>query len=106
MASSAGCTCGDVNTNPATRPAAVPMNVSTIRPVAAALVSPDRMSIALMGTSRVLSPRCSAYPIASATAIVIPRLHHVNPTSAARPTASRTPATTAATRLIALRSVW
>ena len=59
-----------------------------------------------MGTSRMLLPRCSAYPMASPTAIVIPRLHQVNPTSAARPTASRTPATTAATRLTALRSVW
>ena len=31
MASSVGCTCGDVKTKPANRTAAVPMNVSTIR---------------------------------------------------------------------------
>ena len=48
MASSAGCTRGEVRTNPATSPAAVPMKVSTIRPVAADLVPTDMMSIALM----------------------------------------------------------
>jgi hypothetical protein len=52
MASSAGCTRGEVRTNPATSPAAVPTKVSTIRPVAADLVPTDRMSIALIGTSR------------------------------------------------------
>ncbi len=78
-----------------------------IRPVAAALVpASDRMSIALMGTSRMLSPRWSAYPTASATTIVIPRLHQVNPTHADRLTASSTPTTTAATRRTALLSVW
>ena len=49
MASSAGCTRGEVRTNPATSPAAVPMKVSTIRPVAADLVPTDMMSIALIG---------------------------------------------------------
>ena len=38
------------------------MKVSTTRPVAADLVPTDMMSIALMGTSRTSSCRCSAYP--------------------------------------------
>ena len=42
----------------------------------------------------------------SATATVMPRLHQVNPTQADRPTASSTPATTLATLVTALRSVW
>lgn len=105
MASSAVCTCGDVRTNPATRPAAVPTPVSTTRLTAAALVPTDRMSIALMGTSRTFSPRRSANPAASAIATVIPRLHHVNPTHADSATASRTPTTTLATLVMAFRSV-
>jgi hypothetical protein len=64
------------------------------------------MSIALIGTSRTVSPRCSAYPTASPTAITIPRLHQVNPTHADSPSASRTPATTAAMLRTALRRVW
>jgi hypothetical protein len=42
----------------------------------------------------------------SATTMVIPRLHQVKPTNADKPTASSTPATTAATHCTALRSVW
>jgi hypothetical protein len=63
------------------------------------------MSIALMGTSRTSSRRCSAYPTASPSAIAMPRLHLVNPTDADSPSASRTPATTLATRRTALRTV-
>ena len=106
MASSAGCIRGEVRTNPATSPAAVPMKVSTTRSVAADLVPTDMMSIALMGTSRTSSRRCSAYPTVSPSVIAIPRLHQVNPTHADSPSASRTPATTLATLRAALRSVW
>ena len=106
MASSAGCTRGEVRTNPATSPAAVPMKVSTIRPLAADLVPTDMMSIALMGTSRTSSCRCIAYPTVSPSAMAIPRLHQVNPTHADSPSASRTPATTLATLRTAVRSVW
>ena len=82
------------------------MNVSTTRPVAAGLVpTDDRMSIALIGTSRMWSPRCSMFPTASARTITIPSVHQVNPTSADRATATRTPATTLPTRRRALRSV-
>jgi hypothetical protein len=57
MASAAGCTRGGARTNPA----AAPMSVSMIRPVAAVFAAvTDRMSIALMGTSRMASPRRSA----------------------------------------------
>ena len=42
--------------------------------------------------------------MASATTIVRPRLHHVNPTSADSPTATSTPTTTATTRSMALRT--
>jgi hypothetical protein len=66
----------------------------------------DRMSIALMGTSSTVSPRCIAYPTASAIAIVSPRLHQLKPSQADKPSASRTPVTTAITRVIALRIVW
>jgi hypothetical protein len=81
--------------------------VSKIRPVAAVFAAvTDRMSIALMGTSRMASPRRSAWPMNSATTMVIPRLHQVKPTNADKPTASSTPATAAATRCTALRSFW
>jgi len=83
MASSAGCSRGLVKTNPAIRPAAVPMAVSAIRPTAAARVALERMNIALTGTSRTASPRCRAEPTASPAAIVRPRLHHVNPARSA-----------------------
>ena len=42
----------------------------------------------------------------SPSAIAIPRLHQVNPTQVDRPTASRTPDTTLATLVTALRTVW
>ena len=51
MASSAGCTRGEVRTNPATSPAAVPMKVSTIRPVAADLVPTDMTGRDALGSS-------------------------------------------------------
>ena len=54
-ASSAGSTCGAVRTNPAISPATAPINVSVILLVAAALLPTDRMSVALIGTSRTAS---------------------------------------------------
>jgi hypothetical protein len=94
-----------VRTNPAISPAAVPINVSVILLVAAALLPTDRMSIALIGTSRTAS-RSRSYPTASPSVIVSPRLHHVNPIHLDSPTAIRTPVTTAATLRTALNSVW
>lgn len=102
IASSAGSTCGAVRTNPAISPAAVPINVSVILLVAAALLPTDRMSIALIGTSRTASRSRSAYPTASPSVIVSPRLHHVNPIHLDSPSAIRTPVTTAATLRTAL----
>ena len=98
IASSAGCVRTGESSRPAASPAAAPASVSITRPVAAALVSKDRISIALIGTSRMWSPSLSLEPMASAAATVRPRLHHVNPTAAESPSATSTPATTLATR--------
>ena len=106
IASSAGSTCGAVRTNPATSPAAAPINVSVILLVAAVLLPTERMSIALIGTSRTASRSRSAYPTASPSAIVSPRLHHVNPTHLDSSSAIRTPVTTPTTLRTALNSVW
>ncbi len=54
--------------------------------------------MALIGTSRMWSPSLSMEPIASAAAIVRPRLHQVNPTAEESASATSTPATTLATR--------
>ncbi len=106
MASSAGCTRNGVKTRPPSMPAAVPASVSTMRPVAAALPPSDRMSMALIGTSRMWSPRRSTYPTARLAGTRIARLHQVNPATADSATATTTPATTLTTGWTALRSVW
>ena len=69
------------------------------------LPAAGRMSMALIGTSRMSSPSRRMSPAASATAIRMPRLHQVKPTMTERPTATRTPATTLSTRCAALRRV-
>ena len=106
MASAAGWTRGGARTNPAASPAAAPMSVSMIRPVAAVFAPvTDRMSIALMGTSRMA--------IAQAQRVADGQRDHDRDSQAPpgeadhadKPTASSTPATTAATRCTALRSV-
>ena len=107
MASSAGCSRTGANSRPPIRPAPAPMSVSTTRSLAAVLLpTADRISMALIGTSRMSSPSRRMSPTASATAIRMPRLHQVKPTMTDRPTASRTPASTLSTRWPALRRVW
>ena len=61
-------------------------------------VGRDRISIALMGTSSRLSPRRSANPIARAAAIVMPRLHQVNPSARDSARATGIPTMTLAIR--------
>ena len=80
IASLAGCTRSGAKISPAASPAAAPTSVSVIRLVAAACESTEKISIALIGTSRVSSRRRSIRPSASVPAMSRPRTHQLNGT--------------------------
>ena len=73
---------------------------------AAACESTAKISIALIGTSRVSAPSRSTRPSASVPAMSRPSTHQLNGTYAETATAASTPAVTPTTRWMALRMVW
>ncbi len=77
-----------------------------MRLVAAACESTEKISMALIGTSRISSRSRSAMPSVSVPAMSRPSTHQLNGTYAATATAASTPAVTPTTRWIALRIVW
>ena len=82
-------------------PTAAPTSVSAIRCQAAAsapIAPTPRTSIALIATSTRLERSRRYWPMVIETRMRRPRLHHSSGTTAANPTASTTPATTAMTR--------
>ena len=79
-------------------PTAAPTSVSAIRSQAAASAPSDptpSTSIPLIATSIRLSRSRSTWPAMIATKMSSPRLHHSSGTTAANPTARKTPVTTA-----------
>ncbi len=68
------------NSSPAASPAPAPISVSAIRLVAAAWESMEKISIALIGTSRSSEPRRSTIPSASVAAVSSPSTHQLNGT--------------------------
>jgi len=105
-ASLAGCNRSGAKTRPAASPAAAPMSVSVMRLVAAACESTEKISIALIGTSRMSSRSRRTRPSTSAPAMSRPSTHQLNGTYADTATAASTPAVTPTTRWTALRIVW
>ena len=87
-------------------PTAAPISVSHTRShaVFATRVTPST-SIALIATSASNSPTRTTRPISSEVRMIRPRLHQLRPTSALKPIAISTPATTAFTRRIPVVSV-
>ena len=79
-ASLAGCTRSGAKTRLAPSPAAAPTSVSVIRPVAAACESTEKISIALIGTSRMASRKRSTMPSASVAAMSRPSTDQLNGT--------------------------
>jgi hypothetical protein len=83
------------------------MSVSTTRPAAAVCVPTDeKISIALIGTSRTSSPSRSTRPMMRAPAMTRASCHQEKPMNSATPTATSTPTVTLSTLRIALRMVW
>ena len=80
IASLAGCTRSGASTKPAASPAAAPTRVSVIRLVAAACESVEKISMALIGTSRISSRSLSTMPRASVAAVSRPSTHQLNGT--------------------------
>lgn len=97
---------GGTNRKLNSRPTAAPISVSSTRSqaVSVTLVTPST-SIALIATSGTNSPAFTSGPMMSETRMISPRLHQVRPTSALKPIASSTPATTELTRRIPVVSV-
>ncbi len=79
-ASLAGCTRTGANTRPAASPAAAPTSVSVIRVLAAACEPTEKISMALIGTSRISSRSRSTMPSASVPATSRPSTHQLNGT--------------------------
>ena len=79
-ASLAGCTRSGASTRPAASPAAAPTSVSVMRPVAAVCESTEKISIALIGTSRISSRRRSTMPSTRVPAMSRPSTHQLNGT--------------------------
>ena len=97
---------GGATAAPTTTPTTAPITVSTIRPSTAMSEPPTaRISIALIGTSAMSSPRRNSRPITSDTATASPRLHQVSGTTVDRAAANSTPSTTLATRSSPRRTV-
>ena len=88
-------------------PTAAPTSVSAMRCQAAASAPSEptpSTSMPLIATSTRFERRCSAWPIVMETRMSRPRLHHSRGTTAAKATATETPATTATTRSMPLAS--
>jgi len=79
-ASLAGCTRIGANSRPAASPAAAPTSVSVMRLVAAVWELVEKISMALIGTSRISSRRRSTMPSASVPAMSRPSTHQLNGT--------------------------
>jgi hypothetical protein len=108
MASPAGWTYIDGRSRKlTTTPVTAPIRVSATRSMATVPAWPATAStsMALIGTSRVWSPRRSSRPMTSAARMVTPRLHQVRPTTLEISAATSTPATTLPTRSTLLLTV-